>query len=927
MTDSARIFFNDEPIPARPDDTVASALFRHGRRIFGRSFKYHRPRGLLCAAGRCPNCLVNVDGVPNVRACTTPVRDGMKVAHQNAWPSLDFDLMASTQLLGWAMPVGFYYKTFTRRWMWKLAEPLIRRVAGLGVIQGTPADAPPSYEHLHQRADVAVVGGGPAGLAAAAAAAGAGAQVVLIDDQTKLGGHLRFLRRIDEEISDLIDSKEAIKGGRGNEVAGRLEAAVREFPNVKVLNQATAFGLYEGRLLGILQDRRLIHLRAGKLIVATGTYEVPLVFENNDLPGVMLSSAVQRLINVHELKLGDAAAVVSHEEDGGAVAEDLRASGVRIAAVVPPSDVRRVKGRRRVRSLLTRRAEIACDLVVVRGPRVPDAALLSQAGAKLVWDDEAGAFLPASLPDFAAAAGRVTGDTSLRGALIRGRCAGLEAAGAPRGPADDEPFREPLRSPAPLHHPLSREGKAFVCYCEDQTVRDLEDAMVEGFEEIETLKRYTTATMGPCQGKMCQLPSIGICARRKDVAPGAVGTTTSRPPVAPVPLGALAGPHLHHPVKRTPMHELHERFGCVWTDMGEWKRPLYYTKDKNAPMRACVEAEYRAVRERAGMIDLSTLGKLDVAGTDAPKLLDKVYTNRFSDLKVGRARYAVICDEAGVILDDGTISRAAPDRYFITTTTGNIEFVQQWLEWWAAGTGMCVHVTNVTGGFAAVNVAGPKARDLLRKVTKVDLGPKAFPYMGCTEGEVAGVPCFLMRLGFVGETGWEVHFPAEYGEYLWDTFLEAGREFDVWPFGVEAQRLLRLEKRHVIVGVDTDATSTPIGADLAWVAKMDKDDFIGKAGIARARGRPARERLVGFVLQDESIPEDGSAIARDGKPVGRITSVRFSPAHGKAVGLAWVPADMADPGREIDIHLSGRFARAKIVADPFYDPKGERQKR
>ncbi len=906
MSDPA-LEFDGRQVPARAGDTVASALYRSGVRIFSRSFKVHRPRGLLCCAGKCPNCLVNVDGVPNVRACTEPVRDGMKVSHQNASPSLEHDRLSIAKWFGWLMPVGFYYKTFTRPFVWKRVEPLIRKVAGLGVLpeaDGGP-EARDLYEHLHLKAQVAVVGGGPAGMSAAIEAAEAGADVVLVDDQPRPGGHLAWRPRGDT------------LGG----LRARLAAAGR----VRVLTDATCFGLYEGNLLGIVRRRaageQLVHLRAKSVVVATGETEVPILFENNDLPGVMLSSAVRRLIRLHGVKPGEAAVVVARGAEGTEVAEDLKGAGVRVEATLAPESLVAALGRKHVQGVRTPERKIACDLVVLCGPRVPEAGLVAQAGGRLAWSEEARAFLPAELPPTVFAAGHATGTDDLEAILAQGRSAGRRAAGAP---AEADPPAPRAPGAGPFGAPSAAPGKSYVCFCEDVTDQDLRHAVVEGFDQIETLKRYTTVTMGPCQGKMCQLASIGICARETGRTVAQTGRTTSRPPTSPVSLGALAGAR-SHPVKRTPMHAKHDAIGCVWMDMGEWKRPLFYGK-RPEDKRASVETEYRAVRERAGIIDLSTLGKLDVQGKDAPRLLDKVYTNRISDLRAGRTRYGVICDEAGIILDDGTVSRTSEDRFFVTTTTGNLEFVHQWLDWWAAGTGWCVHVTNVTGGCAAVNVAGPKARDLLRKLTDCDLGSKAFPYMACAEARVAGVPCFLMRIGFVGETGWEIHFPAEYGEFLWDALLEAGREFDARPFGVEAQRLLRLEKKHVIVGVDTDATTNVLAADMAWLLKAEKEDFIGKAGIARAKSRELREKLVGFVMEEDVVPEDGASMVLEGRPVGRVTSVRFSPARGKAVGMAWVPAGAARDGSEIQVHVRGAFARARIVPDPFYDPEGKRLK-
>lgn len=372
------------------------------------------------------------------------------------------------------------------------------------------------------------------------------------------------------------------------------------------------------------------------------------------------------------------------------------------------------------------------------------------------------------------------------------------------------------------------------------------------------------------------------------------------------------------------MHYEHDALGAVWMDMGDWKRPRFYKAKDHADEKASIEAEYRAVRERVGLIDVSTLGKLDLKGRDAGKLLDKVYAGRLSDLRPGRVRYAVLCDEAGIILDDGTVSRRADDHYFITTTTGNLEFVEQWLKWWLVGSGWDAQITNVTGGLAAVNLAGPRAREVLLKLTQCDLSTKAFSYMACRQAQVAGIDALMMRIGFVGETGWEIHFPAESGVDLWRALLEAGGEFEILPFGVEAQRLLRLEKRHVIVGVDTDALTNPFEAGMGWVAKLDKEDFIGCSALRRFANEETRQSLVGFVMSDDALPEDGAAILINGKLGGRVTSVRYSPVNHRAVGMAWVPPEVAREGTEVKVRVSGRLARARVTEAAFYDPEGAR---
>jgi sarcosine oxidase subunit alpha len=372
------------------------------------------------------------------------------------------------------------------------------------------------------------------------------------------------------------------------------------------------------------------------------------------------------------------------------------------------------------------------------------------------------------------------------------------------------------------------------------------------------------------------------------------------------------------------MHYEHETAGAEWLDMGEWKRPRYYQSAKGASEKQCVEEEYRAVRERVGLIDVSTLGKLDLKGRDVGKLLDKVYTGRFSDLRPGRTRYGVICDEAGIMLDDGTVSRLADDHFFVTTTTGNLDFVLQWMKWWTEGTGWDACITNLTSGLAALNLAGPQARQVLKQLTDCDLETAAFPYMACRVAPVAGVEGILMRIGFVGETGWEIHFPAESGPDVWKALLAAGSNFDIRPFGIEAQRLLRLEKRHVIVGVDSDALTNPFETGMGWALKLDKEEFIGRSALRRLAGQPLHHKLAGFVMDEAVLPEDGAAIMIGGQLAGRVTSTRVSPLQGKAIGLAWVPAEVARDGAEVDVRVGGRLARARITEKVFYDPDGTR---
>jgi sarcosine oxidase subunit alpha len=932
LTDPRRPFtftFGGRTIGAVEGQSVGAALYAAGVRVFSRSFKYHRPRGLFCVSGDCPNCLMRVDGRPNVRVCTEPARAGQVVEGQNAWPGLEFDLLRVFDKLSALLPVGFYYKRFHRpRWLWPVFESVVRHVAGLGRIDAEARpDLDTEVEHLH--AEVCVVGGGPAGLAAASAAAEAGADVLLLERQPVLGGRLLHEGKRPEDVPGLGPSAQANAGRR------------------RTLLGTTAFGLYEGNLLGAFQAGRLLKIRARQIVVCTGGRQLPVPFSNNDLPGIMPLSGVLRLARLYGVRAGRRAVLLGDNHEFDRMEGQLREVGIERAGAIPYPPlaperhplVLQARGNKRLRAVRLGGPaiqEFPCDLLCLATEMVPANELLLQGGMRFQY--QWGRWQPANEVPGLFAAGGAAGMMDLEAQMADGRRRGLEAAAAlgypapvparllpgtcfEAGPGTAEAIR---KDPALAGD--SRLGKVFVCLCEDVTVPDIDRAVAEGFDNIETLKRYSTFGMGPCQGKMCGPTAAAFCARATGQDLHAVGGTTARPPAVPVELAVLAAERRHHPVRRTPLHAWHAAAGAVWMDAGQWKRPESYGDPAG---------EVRVVRQRVGLIDVSTLGKIEVVGPGAAELLERVYLNEWANLGVGRARYGVMCTEEGIVFDDGVGARLGPEHFYLTATTGNAEAVFGWLEMWRATWQLDATVINSTPAFAAVNLAGPRAREVLGRLTSLDLSAGAFPYPAVRQAEVAGVDCRLLRVGFVGELGYEIHCPGACGWHLWEALLAAGADFGVRPFGVEAQRILRLEKGHLIVGQDTDALSEPFGAGLGRMVRFAKPYFHGREPLLRFKERPPRVRLVGFRIPEEAARLGDNAWARSlegcqvvegGRPAGRVTSARASPTLGFYLGLAWVPAARAEPGARFLVRCAGADLPAVVAPLPFYDPEGQRLK-
>jgi len=901
---AVRFTFDGKDVEGLAGDTIASALFAAGRRTFSRSFKYHRRRGLLCCAGQCPNCLVAVDGAPGVRACTEPVREGMRVEHLNASPSLERDVMAVTDAVGGPFtPPGFYYKTFIRpRRLWPLYEKVLRHAAGLGKLPAHQDEREWRTEYRRRHADLLVVGGGLAGLHAAVAAAELGADVVLVDDGPEPGGR-------------------ALAEGRHEEARTLAERA--RAAGVEILVSASALGFFDG-LVAVWQGATLHQVRAARHVFATGALEQPLVFAGNDLPGVMLSGGARRLLSLYAVAPGTRAVVATTSDRGLDAAVALQEAGVRVVAVADLREGRTVlaaEGRKHVRAAVlgaldgSGEQRFECDLLVVSGGSAPATSLLAQAGARTAYDEERGHFALAELPDGAHAAGEVAahGDE----VEASGHAAGAAAAHA-LGLTDASvpaPSASRAREAVPPAVAGAGRGKCFACICEDVTAKDIHLSVQEGYDSIELSKRYTTATMGPCQGRMCQLPAVRLMAQETGQDLQQVGTTTARPPWSAVPLGALAGRPIE-PAKRSAIHPRHRELGARVMWAGDWRRAYDYGDP---------QGEALAVHEAAGLIDVSTLGKLIVRGPEAGAFLDRLYPNRFSNLKPGRIRYGVLTSDAGRIMDDGTVCRLDDESFYVTTTSSGAGAVEQWFAWWLADWRMDVHLTDVTQGLAAVNLAGPRAREIMGRLTELDCSNEAFAYLDGKRAQVAGVPSLILRIGFVGEVGYEIHFPAAYGQDLWDAILEAGADDGITPFGLEPQRILRLQKMHILVGQDTDSESTPFGAAMPWIVKLDKDeDFIGKWALEHAAEHPGATALVGFTLPDGDVPTEGAVVLdAAGAPAGQITSARHSRQLGRVIGMAWVPTAMAEEGGAITISDERRTLRADVMTRPFYDPDGE----
>lgn len=929
-------------------DTISSALWAADVRMLGRSFKYHRPRGILSFANHDINALMQSGQRLNVRADIEPLIDHHYLSSVNTFGNLQTDTGRWLNHLAKFLPVGFYYKAFHTKVLFPLWEQLFRRLTGLGKLDfETPhVRTPKRYDFC----DVLVVGGGPSGLKAALAAAEAGADVVLVDENARAGGSGVYQR--------------GGKDDSASQIMLLLNDVIRH-PRIRLLTNTVAAAYYADHWIPLVDAQHMIKMRAKSVVMATGVYEQPAVFHNNDLPGVMLGSAAQRLIYRYAVQPMQHAVVLAANTDAYRVALDLAVHGIKVAALV---DLRGYEQHCRLADTVracgipifkghciveaesngnalaaaiicpfdgegnadtTMKMRIPCDGIVMSVGWAPAANLLYQAGTQMRFADHVQQFVPVSLPAGIFACGRVNGVYDVAHKLLDGERAGVNAAayagyGSPSTVVIDDETVSPSHAWPIVAHP---EGKNFIDFDEDLQLKDFESAVQEGFDNIELLKRYTTVGMGPSQGKHSNMNALRILARLTHKSPGQVGTTTARPFFHPVALSHLAGRGFS-PERRTPLHHLHEQLGAVFMPAGNWQRPEYYARLYQTRLN-CILGEVACVRNQVGIIDVGTLGKIEIYGPDAAQFLERVYISRYANLKVGMTRYAVMCDEAGVIIDDGVVARLGEQHFYFTTTTSGAATVYRELirlnTLWQLDCGL----VNLTGAMAAVNLAGPKAAHVLAAITSLDLSSAAFPYLAIREGTVAGIPARLLRVGFVGELGYEIHVPASYADALWQALWQSGKAFGIRAFGVEAQRLLRLEKGHIIIGQDTDGLTTPLEANLNWALKMDKSFFIGQRSLQIVAQKALKQTLAGFVLARHyrgNVPQECHLVIEHNEIAGRITSIGWSSSLQRYIGLALLQPNLAFENGAISIRLSdGSMVEAHIHPTPFYDPQNQRQ--
>jgi sarcosine oxidase subunit alpha len=965
-----RFTFDGKSFNGHPGDTLASALLANGVGLVGRSFKYHRPRGILTAGAAEPNALVTIGRggrtEPNTRATTAELYEGLEAVSQNRWPSLDFDIGSLNSLLSPFLGAGFYYKTF----MWpaglweRLYEPFIRRAAGLG--KASYEADPDAYEKCWAHCDLLVIGSGAAGLSAALTAGRAGARVILAEEKAEAGG-------------SLLAETGSVDGKTPHEAVAAALAELSGMENVRILPRTTVFGWFDSQVFGAIERvqkhvalpdpnrpvERLWRIVAKQAVLASGAEERPIVFGGNDVPGVMMAGAIRSYANHYGVAAGRRVALFTANDSAYAVAADLERQGVEVAAiidnraapmagwtgsarVIAGGAVIGTTGGKSLDSITVTSGAgletLMVDALGMSGGWSPVIHLACHRGGKPVWDNERAAFLAPQVKGLLVAGG-AAGDVTLSQAMQSGAEAavralqeiGIAASPAPLGTMESE---YSIATPKPLWSVKGIRGKAFVDYQNDVHYKDLTQSVREGYGDVELAKRYTTNGMATDQGKLSNINAIGILAEARGVSPAVVGTTTFRPFYTPVSFGALAGTgrgkHFQ-PIRRSPLHGWAEKNGAVFVETGLWYRSSWFPRAGETGWRQSVDREVLNTRENAGLCDVSTLGKIEIYGTDAAEFLNRVYINAFAKLPVGKARYGLMLREDGMVYDDGTTSRLGENHYFMTTTTALAAGVMTHLEFCAQALWpeLDVRLASATDQWAQMAIAGPKSRQILQRIVDEDLSDAAFPFLAARSVSLFGgrLEGRLFRISFSGELAYELAVPSGFGEAVADALMEAGRADGIQPYGVEALGVMRIEKGHVTHN-EINGRVTPGDLGFAKMVSSAKPDFIGKVMLGREGLQdPKRPRLVGVkpLRPADSFRTGSHILAKDVQPSleasgGYVTSSAFSPVLGHTIGLALVVDGPERHGEEVQIYnaLRGEFT-AGVLCDPvFVDPRNEK---
>ncbi len=967
-------------------DTLASALIANGVHLTGRSFKYHRPRGIVGAGSDEPNALADVTrgggrSAPNLRMTQVELYEGLKAESQNRWPSLAFDVNEINNFFSPLFAAGFYYKTFMgprflpKAWAWnKIFEPVIRSAAGLGK---APVEADPDrYANRYEHCDVLVIGGGPAGLMAALAAAENGAKVILCDEQAEIGGSL------------LSETMATIDGRIARDWALDVLLSIAMHDRVRLLPRTTAFGYYAQNFVGLVERvtdhlqapgdasprERMWQVRAKQVVLATGAIERPLVFPDNDRPGIMLADAARTYLNRYgvlpgkqivlftatdgayrtalELKAAGAGVplIADLRPEGGAMTQSARDAGIRVelgACITGTEGRLRVSavklGRPDASGIAATTETLACDCLLMSAGWTPSVHLFSQSRGKLAYDEATKSFVPGKSAQAERSAGACKGTFTLTGALNEGFAAGEEAARAAgyssRGlksfNADGDVALSAGFSGATPHDQDPFKAKAFVDFQNDVTAKDIRLATREGMRSIEHIKRFTTTGMATDQGKTSNLNALAIASEALQTPVPKVGLTTFRQPYTPTTFGTFAGlsrGDLFDPVRRTAIHDWAAERGAAFEDVGVWKRAYYFPKD-GEDMHAAVKRECRIVRQSAGVFDASTLGKIEVVGPDAAEFMNRLYTNAWSKLEPGRCRDGVMLNEAGFVMDDGVIGRIAPDRFHVTTTTGGAPRVLHHMEDYLQTEfpELKVWLTSTTEQWAVIAVQGPKAREIVEPLID-DIDVAAMPHMSVREGHIKGVPTRLFRVSFTGELGYEINVPADYGRAVWETVWAEAQKHDAVTYGTETMHVLRAEKGYIIIGQETDGTMVCDDVGLAWAIGKTKPDFVGKRGMMRSDlVAPNRKQMVGlFTSNPNVVLEEGAQITAEANPatgtpaLGHVTSSYWSETLQRSIALAVVANGRARMGETLHVPMPDGAIAVTLTDPVFFDKEGKR---